>query len=89
MSISSWAVTTVSAAAPATLEKEPAITTMANMLGGLIVVLVIIFVLAYIVKRLKLVPTSHGALKTIAVTPLGQREKWYWLKSMASNIYLG
>ena len=51
------------------------VATMASMLGGLILVLALIFVLAYIVKRLNLVPSSHGPMKTLAVTPLGQREK--------------
>jgi len=45
------------------------------MVGGLIVVLLLIFVLAYIVKRLNLVPSSQGALKTVAMTSLGQKEK--------------
>ncbi|GGP99811.1 flagellar protein [Shewanella ulleungensis] len=49
--------------------------TLANMVGGLIVVLAIIFVLAYIVKRLNLVPSNGGVIKTLAVTPIGQREK--------------
>lgn len=51
------------------------VATMASMLGGLILVLALIFVLAYIVKRFNLAPTSHGTMKTLAVTPLGQREK--------------
>ncbi|WP_394200748.1 flagellar biosynthetic protein FliO [Shewanella waksmanii] len=91
MSISSWAFSTVSAAAPSTaaLEKESAITTLANMLGGLIVVIAIIFVLAYIVKRLKLVPTSHGPLKTLAVTPLGQREKMVLVEVDGQQYLLG
>ncbi|GGQ26337.1 flagellar protein [Shewanella litoralis] len=49
--------------------------TLANMVGGLIVVLAVIFVLAYIVKRLNLVPSNGGVIKTLAVTPIGQREK--------------
>lgn len=49
--------------------------TLANMVGGLIVVLAVIFVLAYIVKRLNLVPSNGGVIKTLAVTPMGQREK--------------
>ncbi|MFT6125534.1 MAG: flagellar protein FliO/FliZ, partial [Shewanella sp.] len=51
------------------------VATLANMVGGLIVVLALIFLLAYIVKRLKLVPSNGGVIKTIAVTPIGQREK--------------
>ncbi|MGI2259480.1 flagellar biosynthetic protein FliO [Shewanella sp. GXUN23E] len=49
--------------------------TMASMVGGLILVLLLIFALAFVVKRFNLVPSSHGQLKTLAVTPLGQKEK--------------
>lgn len=72
-----------------TVEKGSAISTMTNMLGGLIVVLVIIFVLAYIVKRLNLTPTSHGVLKTLAVMPLGQREKIVLLEVGGQQYLLG
>ncbi|MGX9459964.1 flagellar biosynthetic protein FliO [Shewanella sp. A14] len=51
------------------------VATLANMVGGLIVVLALIFLLAYIVKRLKLVPSHGGVIKTVAVTAIGQREK--------------
>ncbi|MDB2386236.1 flagellar biosynthetic protein FliO [Shewanella sp.] len=51
------------------------VATLTSMVGGLIVVLLLIFVLAYIVKRLNLVPSSQGALKTVAMTSLGQKEK--------------
>ncbi|WP_372872569.1 flagellar biosynthetic protein FliO [Shewanella sp.] len=50
-------------------------TTLASMVGGLILVLVVIFVLAYVVRRLNLVPASGGAIKTLAASPMGQREK--------------
>jgi flagellar protein FliO/FliZ len=73
----------------ATLEREPALTTMSNMLGGLIIVLGLIFLLAYLVKRLKLVPTSHGVLKTLAVTPLGQREKMVLVEVDGQQYLLG
>ncbi|WP_076410939.1 flagellar biosynthetic protein FliO [Shewanella sp. UCD-KL12] len=71
------------------VEKGSAISTMTNMLGGLIVVLIIIFVLAYIVKRLNLTPTSHGVLKTLAVMPLGQREKIVLLEVGGQQYLLG
>ena len=51
------------------------VATLANMVGGLIAVLALIFLLAYIVKRLNLVPSNGSVIKTIAVTPIGQREK--------------
>nr|WP_258405153.1 flagellar biosynthetic protein FliO [Shewanella psychrotolerans] len=73
----------------ATVEREPALTTMSNMLGGLIIVLGLIFLLAYLVKRLKLVPTSHGVLKTLAVTPLGQREKMVLVEVDGQQYLLG
>lgn len=60
-------------AAPSTAPSTVA--TLTSMVGGLIVVLLLIFVLAYIVKRLNLVPSSQGALKTVAMTSLGQKEK--------------
>ncbi|MBE7213880.1 flagellar biosynthetic protein FliO [Shewanella benthica] len=72
-----------------TTEKGSAISTMSNMLGGLIVVLAIIFVLAYIVKRLKLAPSSHSVLKTLAVMPLGQKEKVVLLEVGGQQYLLG
>lgn len=55
---------------------EPSqVATLASMLGGLILVLVFIFALAYLLKRFNLVPSTNGVLKTIAVTSLGQKER--------------
>ena len=51
------------------------VSTLANMLGGLIVVIALIFLLAYIVKRLNLVPSQNAVIKTIAMTQVGQKEK--------------
>jgi len=51
------------------------VSTLANMLGGLIVVIALIFLLAYIVKRLNLVPSQNALIKTIAMTQVGQKEK--------------
>ncbi len=51
------------------------IASLASMLGGLVVVLLIIFFLAYLVKRFNLAPNSNGVIKTIAASPLGQKEK--------------
>ncbi|GIU33363.1 flagellar protein [Shewanella hafniensis] len=55
---------------------EPSqVATLASMLGGLILVLLLIFALAYLLRRFNLVPTTNGVLKTIAVTSLGQKER--------------
>ncbi|WP_398351595.1 MULTISPECIES: flagellar biosynthetic protein FliO [Shewanella] len=70
-------------------ERESALATMTNMLGGLLVVIALIFLLAYLVKRLKLVPSSHGVLKTLAVTPLGQREKMVLVEVDGQQYLLG
>lgn len=51
------------------------VSTLANMLGGLIVVVALIFLLAYIVKKLNLVPNQNAIIKTIAMTQVGQKEK--------------
>ncbi|GAA0789860.1 MULTISPECIES: flagellar biosynthetic protein FliO [Pseudomonadati] len=51
------------------------VSTLANMLGGLIVVIALIFLLAYIVKKLNLVPSQNAIIKTIAMTQVGQKEK--------------
>ncbi|BAJ01412.1 flagellar biosynthetic protein FliO [Shewanella violacea] len=72
-----------------TADKSSAMSTMTNMLGGLIVVLAIIFVLAYIVKRLNLAPSSHSVLKTLAVMPLGQKEKVVLLEVGGQQYLLG
>ena len=63
--------------------------TLANMVGGLIVVLALIFVLAYIVKRLNLVPSNGGVVKTLAVTPIGQREKVVLIEVNGQQYLLG
>ncbi|UJF21295.1 flagellar biosynthetic protein FliO [Shewanella sp. OMA3-2] len=51
------------------------VSTLANMLGGLIVVVALIILLAYIVKKLNLVPSQNAIIKTIAMTQVGQKEK--------------
>ncbi|RTR32567.1 flagellar biosynthetic protein FliO [Shewanella atlantica] len=71
--LAAGAATTASVASA--VEKDSAMSTLANMLGGLILVLILIFVLAYIVRRFNLVPASSNVLKVVAVTSLGQREK--------------
>ncbi len=71
--LAAGAATTATAASA--VEKDSAMATLANMLGGLIVVLILIFVLAYIVRRFNLVPASSNVLKVVAATSLGQREK--------------
>ena len=65
------------------------VATLANMLGGLIVVLALIFLLAYIVKRLKLVPSHSGVIKTVAVTAIGQREKVVLIEVNGQQYLLG
>nr|WP_257982794.1 flagellar biosynthetic protein FliO [Shewanella sp. GutDb-MelDb] len=76
----------------ATAEKSAApssVATLASMVGGLIVVLLLIFALAYMVKRLNLVPSNQGVLKTIAVTPLGQKEKLVLVEVDGQQYLLG
>ncbi|GGI67490.1 flagellar biosynthetic protein FliO [Shewanella gelidii] len=80
----------------ATTEAEPIangqsanLSAMASMMGGLILVLVIIFVLAYIVRKLNLTPSSHGVMKTVAVTPLGQKEKLVLVELDGQQYLLG
>lgn len=65
------------------------IATLSSMVGGLIVVLVLIFFLAYLVKRFNLVPSSQGVLKTLAVTPLGQKEKLVLVEVGGQQYLLG
>ncbi|GGI71612.1 flagellar protein [Shewanella hanedai] len=75
--------------AVAPIEKGSALMALSNMMGGLILVLVLIFVLAYIVKRLNLVPASNGVLKMVAVTPLGQKEKVVLIELNGQQYLLG
>jgi len=89
VTISSLMVTAVASTTTQVTEREPALTTMANMLGGLIIVLAVIFLLAYLVRRLKLVPSNQGVLKTLAVTPLGQREKMVLVEVDGQQYLLG
>ncbi|MGL5359282.1 MAG: flagellar biosynthetic protein FliO [Shewanella sp.] len=69
------AVVQGSSAAAATMAEASPFAAAGNMLGGLIVVLLLIFALAYVLRRLNLVPTQNHALKTLAVTSLGQKER--------------
>ena len=82
-SLAGVAATTEESAAPSS------IATLASMVGGLIVVLLLIFALAYMVKRLNLVPSSQGILKTLAVTPLGQKEKLVLVEVDGQQYLLG
>ncbi|MCL1050692.1 flagellar biosynthetic protein FliO [Shewanella abyssi] len=82
-SLSTVAATAEKSAAPSS------IATLASMVGGLIVVLLLIFALAYMVKRLNLVPSSQGVLKTLAVTPLGQKEKLVLVEVDGQQYLLG
>ncbi|MCG9697143.1 flagellar biosynthetic protein FliO [Shewanella sp. Isolate11] len=66
-----------------------ALATMSSMLGGLILVIGVILVLAYLVKRLKLVPANHGVIKTLSVTPLGQKEKLVLVELEGQQYLLG
>lgn len=49
--------------------------TMGTMLGGLIVVLLLVFALAYLVKRFNLTPAGSAVIKVQATTALGTKEK--------------
>lgn len=47
-----------------------------QMLGGLVLVLIIILGLAWVLKRFSLIPnTANGAMKLVAATGVGQRER--------------
>jgi len=65
------------------------VSTLANMLGGLIVVIALIFLLAYIVKRLNLVPSQNALIKTIAMTQVGQKEKLMVIEINQQQYLLG
>jgi flagellar protein FliO/FliZ len=65
------------------------IASMASMVGGLIVVLAIIFVLAYIVKRLNLVPSQHSVIKSIAMASMGPKEKVVLIEVNGQQYLLG
>ncbi|MGI2068790.1 flagellar biosynthetic protein FliO [Shewanella baltica] len=71
---SAQGVTAVTSSA-AKMAEPSQVATLASMLGGLILVLLFIFALAYLLRRFNLVPTTNGVLKTIAVTSLGQKER--------------
>ncbi|AAN56218.1 MAG: flagellar biosynthetic protein FliO [Shewanella sp.] len=62
-------------AATAKITEPSQMAAAASMLGGLILVLLLIFALAYLLRRFNLVPTNHSVLKTLAVTSLGQKER--------------
>jgi len=62
---------------------------LANMIGGLIAVIAVILLLAYIVKRLNLVSSNGGLIKTIAVNSIGQREKVVLVEVNGQQYLLG
>ena len=81
-----------SAAKPIAITKSETVSnvaSLANMIGGLMVVLAIIFVLAYVVRKLNLVPSSNSVIKTIAVSSLGQREKVVLVEVQGQQYLLG
>ncbi|RYV02722.1 flagellar biosynthetic protein FliO [Shewanella sp. OPT22] len=59
------------------------------MIGGLVVVLALIFVLAYVVRRFNLAPSTNNVLKTVAVAPLGQKEKVVLMEVNGKQYLLG
>ncbi|WP_282166705.1 flagellar biosynthetic protein FliO [Shewanella japonica] len=65
------------------------IAALSSMMGGLILVIAIIFVLAYIVKKLNLVQSNQGVIKTVAMTPLGQKEKLVLVELEGQQYLLG
>ncbi|MCG9729274.1 flagellar biosynthetic protein FliO [Shewanella sp. Isolate13] len=89
----SFQLVLASVGSAATQAETPAtpssIATLSSMVGGLIVVLLLIFFLAYLVKRFNLVPSSQGVLKTLAVTPLGQKEKLVLVEVDGQQYLLG
>ncbi|MCL1076641.1 flagellar biosynthetic protein FliO [Parashewanella spongiae] len=82
-------IASVSAETPKIAESSDMVSSLAGMMGGLFVVLGVIFVLAYIVRRFNLAPSSNGALKTVAVAPLGQKEKVVLLEVEGKQYLLG
>lgn len=79
----------VNTASAATVAQASPFAAAGNMLGGLILVLLLIFVLAYLLRRLNLVPTHHNALKTLAVTSLGQKERLVLVQVGGQQYLLG
>ncbi|QUN06862.1 flagellar biosynthetic protein FliO [Shewanella yunxiaonensis] len=67
--------TTADAAQAVTSKGTLDISAFAGMFGGLLLVLLIIFALAYLLKRLNLVSGTHGVIKTLAQTPVGPKER--------------
>lgn len=59
---------------------------------GLILVLALMFILAWLAKRMRLVPGSmgnNGAIRTLAVVSLGQREKLLLVQVGEEQLLLG
>ncbi|WP_407696591.1 flagellar biosynthetic protein FliO [Shewanella goraebulensis] len=93
--VASAAVTEVTASEPVSSEvairgaETSNIAALSSMMGGLILVIAIIFVLAYIVKKLNLVQSNQGVIKTVAMTPLGQKEKLVLVELEGQQYLLG
>ncbi|MGL4612957.1 MAG: flagellar biosynthetic protein FliO [Shewanella sp.] len=79
----------MNAASAATVAQASPFAAAGNMLGGLLLVLLLIFALAYLLRRLNLVPTHHNALKTLAVTSLGQKERLVLVQVGGQQYLLG
>ena len=80
---------TVATSKPAITDTPSTLGSFTSMIGGLIVVLALIFVLAYIVRRFNLTPSANNVLKTVAVTPLGQKEKVVLMEVNGKQYLLG
>ncbi len=93
LALASSALTDTATTAVATsVSKAPEtsnVAALSSIMGGLILVVAIIFLLAFIVKKLNLVQSNQGVIKTIAMTPLGQKEKLVLVELEGQQYLLG
>lgn len=88
--LAATATTLTDKSVPAVTDAAPsALGSFTSMIGGLVVVLALIFVLAYVVRRFNLAPSTNNVLKTVAVAPLGQKEKVVLMEVNGKQYLLG
>ncbi|WP_108649738.1 flagellar biosynthetic protein FliO [Dongshaea marina] len=67
----------------------PETTSMVNWLFSSVLVVVIIFMLAWLLKKTRLVPNSAGQIKVVSAMPLGSKERLVVVQIKETQYLLG
>lgn len=81
--------TEASAAAPSSMPSPLSSGAVAELVLGLIAVIALILVLAWLVRRLNVLPGQRAGMQVVAVLPLGQRERAVLIQVGEQQLLLG